>query len=94
MKKISVLVPCFNETENVVPLSEAIIQEFQTKLPQYDYELLFIDNYSIDGTRDKLENLCRGNKKIKAIFNAKNFGQFNSPRIIYFVSKISALLTS
>ena len=79
MKKISVLVPCFNETENVVPLSEAIIQEFQTKLPQYDYELLFIDNCSIDGTRDKLENLCRGNKRIKAIFNAKNFGQFNSP---------------
>lgn len=79
MKKISVLVPCFNEVENVVPLSEAIISEFNAKLPQYDYELVFIDNFSTDGTREKLEMICNENKKIKAIFNAKNFGQFNSP---------------
>lgn len=79
MQKISVLVPCFNEVENVVPLSEAIVNEFNTKLPKYDYELVFIDNFSTDGTREKLEMICNKNKKIKAIFNAKNFGQFNSP---------------
>lgn len=48
-------------------------------LPEYDYELVFIDNYSTDGTRQKLEQICSRNEKIKAIFNAKNFGQFNSP---------------
>jgi glycosyltransferase involved in cell wall biosynthesis len=79
MKKISVLVPCFNEVENVEPISEAIVKEITTKLPQYDYELVFIDNFSIDGTREKLEEICQKNSKIKAIFNAKNFGQFNSP---------------
>lgn len=79
MKKISVMIPCFNEVDNVVPISEAIINEFKTKLYEYDYEILFIDNCSIDGTRDKIEVLCKDNKKIKAIFNAKNFGQFNSP---------------
>lgn len=79
MKKISVLVPCFNEVENVEPISEAIVQEITSKLPQYDYELVFIDNYSTDGTKTKLEEICQKNKKIKAIFNAKNFGQFNSP---------------
>jgi len=73
------MIPCFNESENVVPMSEAVINEFTTKLPQYDYELVFIDNFSTDGTRDNLEQLCAQNKKIKAIFNAKNFGQFNSP---------------
>lgn len=78
MKKISVLVPTYNEIENVEPLSETIINEF-SKLPQYDYEIVFIDNDSKDGTREKLRELCRGNPKIKAIFNAKNFGQFNSP---------------
>jgi glycosyltransferase involved in cell wall biosynthesis len=77
--KISVLIPCYNETENVVPMSEAVIREFETRLPKYDYEVVFIDNCSIDGTREKLERLCASNKKIKAIFNAKNFGQFNSP---------------
>ena len=44
MKKISILVPCYNEKENVVPISEAIVKELETNLPQYDYELLFIDN--------------------------------------------------
>lgn len=78
MKKISVMVPTYNEEENVIPLSEAIIAELE-KLPQYDYELLFIDNDSKDSTREKLEMLCSKNHKIKAIFNAKNFGQFNSP---------------
>lgn len=78
MKKISVMVPTYNEEENVIPLSEAIIAELD-KLPQYDYELLFIDNDSKDSTREKLEMLCSKNHKIKAIFNAKNFGQFNSP---------------
>lgn len=78
-KKISVLIPCFNELENVVAISEAVVEELTTKLPEYDYELVFIDNFSTDGTRDKLEMICAMNKNIKAIFNAKNFGQFNSP---------------
>ena len=79
MKKISVLIPCFNESDNVIPISEAIIDEFANYLSSYDYEIVFIDNSSTDGTREKLEKLCGRNKKIKAIFNAKNFGQFNSP---------------
>ncbi len=77
-KLVSILIPCFNETENVIPISQAVIGEME-KLPQYDYELVFIDNFSTDGTREKLELLCAENPKIKAIFNAKNFGQFNSP---------------
>lgn len=73
------MVPCYNEEENVVPLSEAVIATLEKDLPEYDYEILFIDNYSKDKTREKLILLCSKNKKIKAIFNTKNFGQFNSP---------------
>lgn len=79
MKKISILIPCFNEEENVVPISKAVVEEITTNLPQYDYEILFIDNDSRDNTRPLLREICKGNPKIKAIFNAKNFGQFNSP---------------
>lgn len=79
MKKISVLIPTYNEEENIVPLSEAILTEFHSNLPAYDYEIIFIDNDSHDSTREKIRSLCDDNKKIKAIFNAKNFGQFNSP---------------
>lgn len=79
MKKISVLIPCYNEEENVRPMSEAIVNLFQTELVMYDYELIFIDNDSHDNTRFILRDICSKNEKIKAIFNAKNFGQFNSP---------------
>ncbi len=79
MKKISVLIPCYNEEENVIPISEAIIEQFEQHLSSYDYEIIFIDNDSKDSTRVKLLAMCQKNKRIKAIFNAKNFGQFNSP---------------
>lgn len=77
-KLVSIMVPCFNEEENVVPISEAIIDQME-KLPQYDYELLFIDNSSTDNTQFLIRNICKKNPKVKAIFNIKNFGQFNSP---------------
>ena len=78
-KVISVMIPTFNEEENVVPIAEAVIDEITANLPQYDYEILFIDNDSTDTTRAKIRGLCEKNKRIKAIFNVKNFGQFNSP---------------
>jgi glycosyltransferase involved in cell wall biosynthesis len=79
MKTIDIVVPCFNEEENVEPLSQAIIAMFEKDLPEYEYEIIFIDNDSQDQTRPILRRLCAGNPRIKAIFNAKNFGQFNSP---------------
>lgn len=79
MKKISIIIPCYNEVDNVEPICEAVVKELTTSLPQYDYEIIFADNASNDGTRGKLIKLCEGNKKVKAIFNVTNFGQFNSP---------------
>ena len=79
MKKISVMIPCFNEQENVREIAKAVADILENELPQYDYELLFIDNCSTDKTRVYLRELCKQNPKIKAIFNARNFGQFNSP---------------
>ena len=78
MKKVSIMIPCYNEEENVVPISEAVVAQLE-QLPQYDYEILFIDNCSQDNTRPLLREICAKNPKIRAIFNSKNFGQFNSP---------------
>lgn len=78
-KVISVMIPCYNEVENARPIYEAVRDEIKTKLPEYDYEILFIDNKSQDGTRDIIRQICREDRCVKAIFNAKNFGQFNSP---------------
>ena len=81
-KKISIVVPCYNEQENVSMMAEAIGKQFaeQPVLQDLDYEILYIDNDSTDRTREEIRKLCQADKKhIKAIFNAKNFGQFNSP---------------
>ena len=77
-KTISFLIPTYNEEENVKPLSEAIIQQIST-YDYYDYEIIFIDNDSSDDTRKILREMCSENNRIKAIFNAKNYGQFSSP---------------
>lgn len=79
MKKISVLIPCYNEEENVVPMANAVVEEMSKSLPNYDYEIVFIDNDSKDNTRPLLREICKRTPKVKAILNAKNFGQFNSP---------------
>ncbi len=79
MKKISVILPTYNEEDNVIPLSKEIVNIFNNELNNYDYEIIFTDNNSIDSTREKIISLCQENKNIKAIFNAKNFGQFRSP---------------
>jgi polyisoprenyl-phosphate glycosyltransferase len=79
MKKISILVPTFNEEENIKPLCAELINILSGKLSDYDYEILIIDNYSQDKTREHILELCAVNKKIRAIFNAKNFGHIRSP---------------
>lgn len=79
MKTISVMIPCYNEQDNVRAICEAVRTVFQTSLPQYQYEILFIDNKSVDRTREILRELCAEDSHVKAILNVKNFGQFNSP---------------
>lgn len=79
MKKVSIMIPCYNEQDNVRPICNAVEDVLQGELPTYDYEILFIDNKSKDDTRRILRELCTEDEHVKAIFNMKNFGQFNSP---------------
>ncbi|MBR4400655.1 MAG: glycosyltransferase family 2 protein [Synergistes sp.] len=79
MKTVSVLIPTYNEEDNVIPMCCAVREEFAKNLSRYNYEIIFIDNCSKDKTRERLELLCAGDKNVKAIFNARNFGQSRSP---------------
>ena len=58
MKKISILIPCYNEEENIVPISQAVIETMERDLPEYAFELVFIDNDSTDNTRPLIRKLC------------------------------------
>ena len=83
MKKlISVCVPCRNEVGNVAPLSEEIVKQLE-QLPQYDFEIIFIDNCSEDGTQDILREICAKDNRIKAILNAKNFPYGSGLHVIF-----------
>ena len=53
---------------------ERLIKVFQEELPYYDYEIIFVDDYSPDNTREEIRKLCQKDKKVKAVFNARNFG--------------------
>ncbi len=77
-KLISIVTPTFNEIENIELLLLRIV-EVISSLEQYDFEILVIDNCSTDGTQEKIRELASEDRRIKAIFNARNFGHIRSP---------------
>ena len=79
MKTVSVVVPCYNEEENVRAMADALREMFAAELPAYRYEIIFIDNDSRDKTREIIREICAEDPDVRGIFNARNFGQFNSP---------------
>ena len=77
-KRISVVTPCFNEEANVEELYSQIKAVFAS-LPQYEYEHIFIDNASRDGTLAILRRLAGKDPRVKVIVNIRNFGHIRSP---------------
>ncbi|MCH7741932.1 MAG: glycosyltransferase family 2 protein [Proteobacteria bacterium] len=71
---ISIVTPCFNEVDNIIPCYEAVKSLFENELPDYELEHIFCDNNSTDGTQDILKDLADSNPEIKVIFNSRNFG--------------------
>lgn len=71
-KLIVVMIPCYNEEGNVRAMAEKII-EIMEGFP-YRFEILFTDNCSTDHTREIIRDLCQKDKRIKAIFNSRNYG--------------------
>ena len=76
-KKISIITPCFNESENINELSNRIAVVMQ-KLP-YEYEHIYIDNASTDDTVRKIKLITQHDSRVKLIVNSRNFGHIRSP---------------
>lgn len=74
MKTISVTIPCWSEEKSVRQMYNRLVKIFKEQLPRYDYEIIFVDDYSPDNTREEIRKLCREDKRVKGIFNARNFG--------------------
>ena len=91
-KKITVVSACFNELENIAAACQQIRGVF-AELPQYDYEHIFIDNASIDGTADVLRDISGKDSHVKVIINTRNFGHIRSPFYVLLQSKGDAVVT-
>lgn len=72
MKKISVIITCFNESENIIPLYERLTKIFQ-KI-NYTHEFIFVDNASTDASYAVFEKLAKKDKNVKVILMSRNFG--------------------
>ena len=73
-KKISVVIPCFNEERTIEEIYVRLLNIFERQLQGYDYEIIYVDDYSTDKTRDEIIRVCKKDLCVKAVFNAKNFG--------------------
>ena len=78
MKMISIVTPCYNEEGNVEELHRQIV-EVMAKLPEYQFEHIYIDNASTDKTELILRRLVQEDKRIRVILNTRNFGHIRSP---------------
>lgn len=72
-KLISVVTGCRNEEANLREFCTRVKAVF-AELPGYDFELIIADNYSSDGSRQIIRELAAADRRVKAIFNARNFG--------------------
>lgn len=76
---ITIVIPTFNEVDCVDKLLKELKQKIFDVKKELNFDILFIDNCSTDGTQSKLKKIALENKFVKVIINRRNFGPFRSP---------------
>lgn len=74
MEKISLIIPCYNEEESLKIIWSAI-KDMIKELPEYEHEILFIDDGSKDRTLERIRELAALDKHIRYISFSRNFGK-------------------
>lgn len=73
MKKISIVIPAYNEEDNLSEIRKAIDHVFHN-LPNYKYEIIFVNDGSRDRTQDFLEEMSLSFPEVRYIEFSRNFG--------------------
>jgi len=74
MKRISIVSPAFNEEENVEPMYAELKQVFQAELSEYELELVFVNDGSLDGTAERVKALADKDARVRLVSLTRNFG--------------------
>lgn len=73
MKKISIIIPAYNEEKNLTAIHQKL-QNIFSNLSNYSYEIIFVNDGSKDNTQEKLEELASEFYEVKFIEFSRNFG--------------------
>lgn len=74
MEKISFVIPCYNSAKTIAIVIDEI-ERTVSKTPDYDYEVILVNDSSSDNTFQIITQICSTNLKVKCINLARNFGQ-------------------
>jgi glycosyltransferase involved in cell wall biosynthesis len=74
MPFLSIVSGCFNEEENVAEFHDRVTRTMERELPEYNYEIIMIDNASTDSTVARLKAIAARDSRLKIIVNNRNFG--------------------
>lgn len=75
---VSIVTPCYNEEQNVKECYESVRNVLEDVGDDYEYEHIFCDNASTDGTVEILREIAKLDSRVKVIINSRNFGAFAS----------------
>lgn len=75
MKKISIVIPAYNEEKNIHPVYKKITELFGASGMDYSYEIIFVNDGSTDDTINEIEKLTQEDERVKFIDFSRNFGK-------------------
>lgn len=74
MKSLTIIVPCFNEAQNIATFYKTMMGEKWREMVS-DYEMIFIDDGSTDATIAEIKTLQKSDKNVRLIKFSRNFGK-------------------
>jgi glycosyltransferase involved in cell wall biosynthesis len=77
-KLVTIIIPVFNEEENVIAAHAAVTEVMAPLIGRYDYEIIFTDNHSTDNTFAELRKIAEQDRRVRVLRYSRDFGYYRS----------------